>query len=306
MKLSYLRYFQIVCKYSNFSRAAEELFISQPTLSHAINDLEEEFGVTLFYRQRRGLTLTDAGKRLLELSTDLLYRADALVAEMVSIGGKEQAIKLGLPPMIGSLVFPALFHRMRTLYPEIQLHITETGSLFGMSQVSDGTLDAAIVSRDGPFPAALEGIDICKIPIVLYVSIENPMAAMTVVHYEKIQHLPLVLLKEGAFITSFITKRFQRQGLAPNVILNTNNLNTIRNLLNNNSVAAFLYEGILHNEEENIVAIPLPDDPEIQISLVWNRHHQQSKELKALIKVLKLAPNSQPSTDRHASWTSEP
>lgn len=291
MKLSYLRYFQAVCKYSNFSRAAEELFISQPTLSHAISDLEEEFGVTLFYRQRRGLSLTDEGKRLLELSTDLLYRADALVAEMSLLGSGEQTVSLGLPPMISSLVFPDVFQRMRVLHPEVQLRVTETGSLFGMSMVSDGKLDAAIVSRDGPLPAALDGVDVCKISIVLYVSIENPLAAMPVVNYEKMQHLPLVLLKEGAFITSFVTKRFQQKGLSPNVILNTNNLSTIRNLVNCNSVSAFLYEGLLHSEEENIVAIPLPDDPEIQISLVWNRHHQQSKGLKALIKLLKSNPN---------------
>lgn len=291
MKLSYLRYFQTVCKYSNFSRAAEELFISQPTLSHAISDLEEEFGVTLFYRQRRGLNLTDEGKRLLELSTDLLYRADALVAEMSSLGNKEQAVSLGLPPMISSLVFPDVFQRMRTLHPEVQLHITEIGSLFGMTMVSDGTLDAAIVSRDGPLPGVLDCIDICKIPIVFNVSIENPAAAMPVVSYEKIQHVPLVLLKEGAFITSFVTKCFQKNGLLPNVILNTNNLGTIRNLLNNNSGAAFLYEGLLHSGEENIVTIPLPDEPEIQVSLVWNRHHQQSKGLKALIKLLRSNSN---------------
>lgn len=291
MKLAYLRYFQTVCKYSNFSRAAEELFISQPTLSHAIGDLEEEFGVTLFYRQRRGLSLTDEGKQLLELSTDLLNRADALVAEMSSLGSKEQAVRLGLPPMISSMVFPDVFHRMRVLHPEVQLHITETGSLFGMSMVSDGTLDAAIVSRDAPLPATLDCIDIRKIPIVLYVSIENPLAAMTVVDYEKMQHLPLVLLKEGAFITSFVTKCFEEKSLTPNVILNTNNLSTIRNLLNNNSGAAFLYDGLLHSGEENIVTIPLPDDPEIQVSLVWNKHHQQSKGLKALIKLLRSNPN---------------
>ena len=58
MKLFQLRYFQTVCKYSNLTRAAEELHISQPGLSHAIQELEREFGLTLFLRQNKGLVLT--------------------------------------------------------------------------------------------------------------------------------------------------------------------------------------------------------------------------------------------------------
>lgn len=278
MKLSYLRYFQTVCKYNNLSRAAEELFISQPTLSHAISDLEEEFGVTLFLRQRKGLHLTEEGRRLLELSTDLICRADALVTEMTALGNREQAVNLGLPPMIGSLVFPDFFRRLRTLHPEISLHITEIGSVSGIPLVSDGTLDAAIISHDGPLPNTFDYVNIRKIPILFYLSIENPAASMPILNYEKIQHLPLVLLNEDSFVTSFVSKCFQQRKLKPNVILHTNNLHAIRNLLDNDSAATFLYEGALRNNEENIVAIPLPDDPEIQISLIWNKNHKRRKD----------------------------
>lgn len=287
MKLSYLRYFQTVCKYNNLSRAAEELFTSQPTLSHAISDLEEEFGVTLFLRQRKGLHLTEEGHRLLELSTDLICRADALVTEMTALGNREQAINLGLPPMIGSLVFPDFFRRLRTLHPEISLHITEIGSVSGIPLVSDGTLDTAIISHDGPLPNTFDYVNIRKIPILFYLSIENPAASMPILNYEKVQHLPLVLLNEDAFATSFVSKCFQQRKLKPNVILHTNNLHTIRNLLDNDSAATFLYEGALRNSEENIVAIPLPDNPEIQISLIWNKNHQKTKGLKTVISILK-------------------
>ena len=68
MKLIQLQYFEVICKHNSFTKASEELHVSQPTLSVAINDLEKEFGVTLFYRQRNGLRITEDGEKLLELS----------------------------------------------------------------------------------------------------------------------------------------------------------------------------------------------------------------------------------------------
>ena len=287
MKLSYLRYFQTVCKHCNLSRAAEELFVSQPTLSHAMSDLENEFNVTLFHRQRNGLTLTDEGKKLLELSTDLTNRADMLIAEMTSLGQSSKILHMGLPPTIGSIVFPKIFPVMLKNSPDVQIEITEIGSRAALPLISDGTLDVAIISHDAPLPAAFDSIPIESLSILLYISIENPLASMPVVDYEAAKALPLVLLKEGAFITSFITKQFHDRKIRPNVLLNTNNLHAIRNLLDNDSAATFLFEGALYNSEENIVAIPLPDDPKIQVSLVWNKKQQKSKALSSLIRLLK-------------------
>lgn len=62
MKFIQLKYFQTVCKYNNLTRAAKELHISQPGLTHVIHELEQEFGLTLFLRQNKGLILTEQGK----------------------------------------------------------------------------------------------------------------------------------------------------------------------------------------------------------------------------------------------------
>ena len=66
MELKQLVYFLAVAKHLNFSRAAEELYVSQPALSYQIAELERELGTELFVRNRRAITLTLAGKRLLE------------------------------------------------------------------------------------------------------------------------------------------------------------------------------------------------------------------------------------------------
>ena len=287
MKLSYLRYFQTVCKHCNLSRAAEELFVSQPTLSHAMSDLEDEFNVTLFHRQRNGLPLTEEGKKLLELSTDLTARADALIAEMTTLGQSNKILHMGLPPTIGSVIFPKIFPAMLKNYPEVQIEVTEIGSRAALPLISDGSLDCAIISHDGPLPAAFDSIPIQALSILLYISIENPLASMPVFDYERARDLPLVLLKDGAFINSYITKQYHDHKQKADVILNTNNLHAIRNLLDTDSAATFLFEGALHNTEENIVTIPLPDSKPIQVSLVWNKKQQKGKSLSSLIRLVR-------------------
>ena len=65
MKLLQLKYFLTICEYSNISRAAGKLHVSQPSLTAAMKSLEQEFGITLFHRQSRGLILTEEGEIIL-------------------------------------------------------------------------------------------------------------------------------------------------------------------------------------------------------------------------------------------------
>ena len=286
MKLSQLRSYEVICKHSNITRAAKELHISQPSLSGVINDLEREFGVTLFYRQHNRLHITPEGERLLELSRALTEQADELVREMKELGQKNSTIRLGLPPMIGSLVFPSIFRSVKERYPNTELKIVETGSLTGLALVAEGSLDAAIVSSDGPMPSSVDYINIRDIRILFYHRPEDSLGDMKVLDYERIRSVPLVLLSEDSFTCSYVTKEFEKRGLEPNVILHTNQVITIRSLLANGSASTFLYEGIFGGADENLRAIPLPDSPEIHIRLIWNRNHQQPIGLRNMINIV--------------------
>ena len=78
MELKQLQYFLQVAEYLNFSRAAQQLYISQPALSYQIAELERELGVELFVRDRRRVHLTAAGKALVDPARRLLGQAEEL------------------------------------------------------------------------------------------------------------------------------------------------------------------------------------------------------------------------------------
>jgi DNA-binding transcriptional LysR family regulator len=285
LKLSQLRYFQTICKYNNITRASNALHVSQPSLSNVIKDLEAEFGVTLFYRLSKGLVLTEEGALFLDKATDILERADALTAEMTALGNTNQVVKLGLPPMIGALVFPDILSSLRDAYPNTRLSVIEHGSLTNKSMVTDGTLDAAIISSDGPLPSVLNYIDICTLDILFYTSIENPIACMSELNFEQLHNIPLILLNEDSFITSFVAQRFRQCNLLPNILFHTDQLHTIQKLVNNNTASTFLFDGTLP-PSENIVSISLSDHPNIRARLIWNKNRRQKSGMKNLIRLM--------------------
>ncbi len=90
MELRQLRYFILLARELNFSRAAEKLFISQPTLSQQIAAMESELGGKLFERNKREVSLTESGKLLLDNGEDLLYQFDSLVGRIQSINHSPQ------------------------------------------------------------------------------------------------------------------------------------------------------------------------------------------------------------------------
>lgn len=150
MKLEHLTTFDAVARLGNFTLAADELFITQPSLSRQIMMLEGELGVQLFERGRHGATLTDAGERLLPIARRMLADADTALVEMNEVAGLRQGrVRLGAPPTLcGTVVADALaaFH---AAHPGVDLEIVEAGSRALVDRVVDGSLDFALTITRG-------------------------------------------------------------------------------------------------------------------------------------------------------------
>ena len=136
-----------VCRYNNITKAAEELYVSQPAISSSIKDLETEFGVKLFYRQNNKLLLTDEGEYFLDKVTDILGAVDILSTQMKDLGNNLNHIKIGVPSMVGTFLFPAMFSAYKEKYPETEVEMQESGSLQVAKSVENNTLDLQSLTR---------------------------------------------------------------------------------------------------------------------------------------------------------------
>ncbi len=270
MKLSQLLYFKTVCKYNNISRAAEELHITQPSISNAIRELEAEFGINLFHRLNKHLSLTSEGAFFLKQANEILKKADELSQQMNDFGNNKNNIKIGVPPMIGTFLFPSMFSGFKALYPDINLEIQEYGSLKTIKLVEDDTLDMAIAITNVLNNPLFNVLNILKTRVYYCVSKSHRLVDCNVVNIDMIKDEPIVLLKSDSYQNSIIKDRFKNQGLLPNVILYSNQLYTIKNFVSNNIASAFLFKEIIDNQND-IVGIPLASSIDIEIGLIWKK-----------------------------------
>lgn len=145
MRLEELRSFEAVARLGHFTRAADELFLTQPSLSRQIQSLESDLGATLFQRDRTGVAITTAGEALLPIARRMLSDADAARYEMDELAGLRRGrIRLGAPPTLCVSVVAEVIAEFRRAHPGVDLHITEAGSHALVDALSEGALDLAL------------------------------------------------------------------------------------------------------------------------------------------------------------------
>ncbi|MGN6689671.1 MAG: LysR substrate-binding domain-containing protein [Sphingopyxis sp.] len=146
MELRQLRFFVTLAETLNFHRAAERLNISQPPLSVAIRKLEEELGVRLFERTRRGVALTPSGAAALPAARDALTQA-GLVTEAARLGSRGETGRLSVG-FVGSVVgelLPQIIPPFRAAYPLAELELFEMTSWAIVEAIEARKLDVGLV-----------------------------------------------------------------------------------------------------------------------------------------------------------------
>lgn len=103
MTLTQLEYFCAVCRYHSITRAAEALFVSQPTISTSIRDLEKEFNLRLFTHGRNRITLTNDGEAFYQKAEHILKQTHELYADFAGMQESRHPLRIGIPPMISTV-----------------------------------------------------------------------------------------------------------------------------------------------------------------------------------------------------------
>lgn len=146
MEFRQLRYFARVAETGSVSKAAAALAVAQPAISRHISQLEEEFGTPLFYRNGRGVSLTEAGEVLLERTRSILdeiRRAEEDVRAVIGIASG--AVTLGTPPTVGQVFVVPLITRLRQVHPNLSLEVAEAFSGYVNEWLANGALDVAVL-----------------------------------------------------------------------------------------------------------------------------------------------------------------
>jgi DNA-binding transcriptional LysR family regulator len=180
VELRHLRYFVAVAEMENLSRAAtQRLYVSQPSLSRQIRDLEEELGVQLLERRPKSVCLTEAGRAFLEKARAILKDTDDAVSTVRALGGKrETELNVGDLPIATGQMMPGLIRSYQKAMPTVRVKLHDWPVEKEIAGVRDGRLQLAIIIP--PLKSnsldELRFVELLTVRVCLAVASDHPFA----------------------------------------------------------------------------------------------------------------------------------
>jgi DNA-binding transcriptional LysR family regulator len=192
MELRQLRTFVAVAEELHFHRAAQRLFIAQPSVSQQIRTLESELGVRLFDRDRRSVSLTVAGTALLGEARELIARADHAAAVVRAAGaGERGTLRLSLTRSLTGGIADEILKAFRERYPEVELDIAVGNTMIHVQQLHSGDIDVGFV-RPPLLDPELEELPLGREPMVCVLPKGHRLTRRTSIRREDLEGEPLV------------------------------------------------------------------------------------------------------------------
>lgn len=287
MKIIQLQYFVEVVKTNNISKAAKNLYVSQPAISTAIRELEKEFNTSLFIRYNNQITLTDEGHYLYLLALDLLENFEKVRSDMYSYVKQFEVLKIGIPPMLGTFILPSIINSYTKENPNVEIQLTELGSMENRQALIDReiTLGLTVKSKDEKLPEPLTYIKIMDTTLLFTVNSNHPLAKKQIISIKDIKDFPLILMKKDCLQSLLVSNAFEENGLIPNIKVRTNQLYTIKELIKNNNLGAFMFNQVIENEQ-SITGIQLEKPIDLEIVLAYRKDANLNNISKRFLKCI--------------------
>ncbi|MDE3075907.1 MAG: LysR family transcriptional regulator, partial [Chloroflexota bacterium] len=229
MELTQLRYFLEVARHLSFTRAAEALPISQPSLTNQIRRLERELGVELFTRTTRRVQLTPAGEDLIKASQQILNLVEAAQLEMQEFSGLRRGrVVLGTIPTVGAFSLPPLLAEFHRQLPGIELSIQEEGSDVLFDLLLDEAIDLAVVTAAEAHPSgSIERHGLVVDELVVLMPRDHLLARHKSVTLRQLAEDRFVLFKTGYGLRRMVLDACQQAGFQPTIGFESSQRETI-------------------------------------------------------------------------------
>lgn len=263
MDIRHLEYFLEVVRQGSFSKAAARLHITQPSISKMVKALEEELGVTLLHRNTKQVELTDAGEALLEQARHIVALFQNLTVELDGVSRLQRGrLRIGMPPIAGSTVFPRALGEFNRAYPNINIELYEYGSKKVEQAVLDGSLDAGVVCTPPERTDLFETFSGLRDPLKVIVHPSHPLAGLDAVAFSLLADEPFVLYREDFSLHDHILDRCRQAGFQPRVICATSQREFMTQMVAANLGVALLPGKICDElDAAAITALPLAGPP---------------------------------------------
>jgi DNA-binding transcriptional LysR family regulator len=231
MDINGLTAFVTVARSGSFSRAAGQLYLTQPAVSKRVAALEEELGIRLLDRIGRRVTLTGAGRELLPRAEAVLLEVADIRRSVSNLSGRVSgALVMGTSHHIGLRRLPPVLRAYSRAFPEVQLDIRFMDSESACTSVEKGDLELAIVTLPPQPSDKLETREIWADPLLFVVGLGHPLASHPRADLETLAHYPAVLASRGTYTREIMERALAPSGVGIRIGMETNYLETLKML----------------------------------------------------------------------------
>jgi LysR family transcriptional regulator, low CO2-responsive transcriptional regulator len=233
MDLRQLEIIRAIADSGSFTAAGEKLHVSQSAISRQILLLEDELGEPVFHRIGRRIRITPAGESLLQLSHRVFQDLQETVS---SISDKRESLS-GTMRLVGGMtvclyVFPALLAEVRRIHPNLDLKVTVGSAERSIAMLRSGAGDLGLITLP------VEAVDLVSVPVLeeellLITYPTHPLAKKKSISPADLDKQHFVLFETGSITRRLVEAFFTRQGIEPEIIMETENVEIIKAMVRN-------------------------------------------------------------------------
>lgn len=270
------------------SAAASKLFISQPTVSQAIRELEEHYGVLLFNRLNRRLYITDAGKKLFSYAKGVVKQFDELEEKMLNINKKEK-IRIGSTITVGECILSDIINIFTKKEPNIDVYSYMNNTQIIESKLLNSEIDIGIVEGEIKSPD-LVCVPEVKDYLVLICSTNHPFAKRKTIKLKELANESFAMREKGSGTRELFERYMSNNGLEIKIAFEGNSPEAIKKEVINNNYLAVISICLIEKEVKNsqIHFIESAEGAwDRYFSIVYHKDKVLTKGMKSLIEVVR-------------------
>jgi len=281
MDVAGLKAFLAVAELGSFSKASEQLFLTQPAISKRIATLETELDTPLFDRIGHQISLTQAGKALLPRAQQILLEIEDSTRAIRNLSGDVSGLlSIGTSHHIGLHRLPPVLRAFTRQYPDVELDIQFMDSEEACRAVEHGDLELGIVTLPLQASSMLQTKVVWPDPLCVIIGKDHSLANQKHLTLKQLAQYKAVLPARGTFTREIIEHAFARQQVNVDISLSTNYLETIKMLVSVGLGWSVLPESMLSKEIRKISVPGLRLKRELGI--VWHKTRTLSNAAQAL------------------------
>lgn len=285
MDLATLNAFVAIAETGSFSLAGERLHLTQPAVSKRLAALEAQLNVRLFDRLGRETDLTEAGRALLPRAYQIINVLDDTRRALTNLNGDVSGrLCLATSHHIGLHRLPPLLRTFTRAYPKVNLDIRFLDSEIAYEEILHGRVEVAVITLAPQTAAPVRATNVWDDPLDFVVAPEHPLAQKKGITLADVAAYPAVFPGGNTFTHHIAQRLFEREGLAPNITMSTNYLETIKMMVSIGIAWSVLPRTML---DDQVVRLPLPDvQLSRQLGYIVHTERTLSNAAKAFMALL--------------------